>query len=57
MKPMNRKIHRQNSWAKMLAALRFALPYVEDLAGSSDNKGEQRAAQLMRDAISEAEKD
>jgi len=32
MKPMNRKTRRQNSWAKMLAALRFALPYMEDLA-------------------------
>ena len=40
---------------KLLAALRFALPYIEDLAGSSDNQREQRAAKLMRDAISEAE--
>jgi hypothetical protein len=32
MKPMNRKIRRLNSWAKMLAALRFALPYMEDYA-------------------------
>ena len=40
----------------MLAALRFALPYMEDLAYSSNNQGEQRAAQLMREAIAEAER-
>ena len=56
MKPMNRKTRRLNSWAKMLAALRFALPYMEDLAYSSNNQGEQRAAQLMREAIAEAER-
>lgn len=39
----------------LLAALRFALPYMEDLAASSDNPGEHRAALLMRDAISQAE--
>jgi hypothetical protein len=41
----------------MLAALRFALPYMEDLAASSDNKNERRAARLMRDAIAKAERD
>jgi hypothetical protein len=30
MKPMNRKTRRLNSWSKMLAALRFALPYMEE---------------------------
>jgi hypothetical protein len=55
MKPTNRKTRRLNTWAKMLAALRFALPYMEDLAYSSSSQGEQRAAQLMREAIAEAE--
>jgi hypothetical protein len=40
---------------QMLAALKFALPYMEDLANSSDNNGERRAAKLMREAISEAQ--
>lgn len=40
---------------QMLAALKFALPYMEDLANSSDNKGERRAANLMRDAIIKAQ--
>lgn len=40
----------------MFAALKFALPYMEDLAGSSDNKGERRAAKLMRAAIARAQR-
>jgi hypothetical protein len=40
---------------QMLAALKFALPYMEDLANSSRNKGERRAAKLMRNAIAAAE--
>jgi hypothetical protein len=43
--------------AAMLAALRFALPFMEDLAGSGDNKAERRAARLMRKAIAQAERD
>ncbi len=39
----------------MLTALKFALPFTEDLANSSDNKGERRAARLMRAAIAAAE--
>jgi hypothetical protein len=40
----------------MLTALRFALPYMEDLASNSDNANEHRAAaHLMRDAISMTE--
>jgi hypothetical protein len=54
---MSNTAKSSQSWNAMLAALRFALPYMEDLAGSSDNKGEKRAVKLMRDAISEAEKD
>jgi hypothetical protein len=46
----------QPRYDAMLAALRFALPFMEDLAGSSDNQDERRAAQLMRDALSQAEK-
>ena len=41
---------------QMLAALRFALPYMEDLASSSNNKGERRAAKLMRQAIAAADR-
>ena len=41
----------RKSWDAMLIALRFALPYMEDLANSSDNADEHHAAQLMRDAI------
>lgn len=40
---------------QMLAALKFALPFMEDLANSSHNKGERRAAKLMREAIREAQ--
>lgn len=39
----------------MLAALKCALLYMEDLANSSDHKRERRAAKLMREAIHEAE--
>jgi hypothetical protein len=38
----------------MLAALKFALLYMEDLANSSDNKYERHAVKLMREAICEA---
>jgi hypothetical protein len=41
---------------QMLVALNVALPYMEDLANSSNNKGERRAAKLMHDAIAAAEK-
>jgi hypothetical protein len=44
------------SWDAMRAALKFALPCMEDLANSSDNENEHRAARLMRDAIATAEK-
>jgi len=40
---------------QMLAALKFALPFMEDLANSGHNKGERRAAKLMREAIREAQ--
>jgi hypothetical protein len=40
---------------QMLAALKVAIPYVEDLASSSHNKRERRAAKLMRKAIARAE--
>jgi ferric-dicitrate binding protein FerR (iron transport regulator) len=43
-----------NASASMLTALRVALPYMEDLANSSHNKGERRAARLTREAIREA---
>jgi hypothetical protein len=39
------------SWDAMLAALRFALPYMEDHVNFSHNEHETRAAQLMREAI------
>jgi hypothetical protein len=39
----------------MLAALKFALPFMEDLANSSDNRGERRAAKLMRVAMRKAQ--
>jgi hypothetical protein len=45
----------QPAFDAMLSALRFALPFMEDLANSSDNTEERRAAQLMRDAIAIAE--
>jgi hypothetical protein len=45
----------RHSADQMLAALKFALPFMEDLANSSDNKGERRAAKLMREAICEAQ--
>jgi hypothetical protein len=54
--PAEATLGTRSSVAEMLAALRFALPYMEDLANSSDNKGEKRAARLMRQAISKAEK-
>jgi hypothetical protein len=41
---------------QMLAALKFALPYLEDLADSSDNRRERRAAKLMRQAIESAQR-
>jgi hypothetical protein len=44
-----------NAAPSMLAALKFALPFMEDLANSSHNKGERRAAKLMREAIREAQ--
>jgi hypothetical protein len=44
-----------NAAPSMLAALKFALPFMEDLANSSNNKGERRAAKLMREAICEAQ--
>ena len=56
MKLINRITRNPKSWDAMLAALRFALPYMEDLANSSYNRDELRAAQLMREAIAEAEK-
>jgi hypothetical protein len=40
----------------MLSALRFALPFMEDLANSSTNANERRAARLMRAAIAKAER-
>jgi hypothetical protein len=50
-----RLVSLANASPRMLDALRFALPYMEDLAASGDNEGERRAARLMRDAIIEAE--
>ena len=41
---------------QMLAALKVALPYMEDLANSGNNKGERRAVKLMCKAIASAEK-
>ena len=52
--PKNSISRQPESWDAMLAALRFALPLMEDLANSSDNTDEHRAAQLMRDAIAMA---
>jgi hypothetical protein len=46
---------RINVHDALLAALKFALPFMEDLANSSDNKGERRAAKLMREAIRKAQ--
>lgn len=53
--PNNPKQKNSRSWNALLEALRFALPYMEDRAASSDNVGEQRAAVLMREAITAAE--
>jgi hypothetical protein len=39
----------------MLAALRFALPLMEDLAASSNNRAERHAVRLMREAIKASE--
>lgn len=39
----------------MLSALKQALPYMDDLANSSNNAGERRAAMAMRKAIQTAE--
>jgi hypothetical protein len=50
-----RALRVRNAANQMLAALKFALPYMEDLASSSDNKGERRAARLMRQAIRKAQ--
>ena len=44
----------QPAYEAMLSALRFALPFMEDLANSS-SKNERRAVRLMRDAIAAAE--
>ncbi len=52
---MNQPNRSPASWDAMLAALRFALPFMEDLANSSDDKAEHRAAYLMRAAIANAE--
>lgn len=46
---------KEAAYSSMLAALKFALPYMEDLANSSHNANEERAAQLMGDAIATAE--
>jgi hypothetical protein len=43
-------------YAAMQSALQFCLPYMEDLANSSHNANERRAAQLMREAIATAER-
>jgi hypothetical protein len=44
-----------NAAPKLFDALQFALPFMEDLANSSDNANERRAARLMRDAIAIAD--
>jgi hypothetical protein len=49
------KNNPQPAFDAMLYALRFALPFMEDLANSGDNANERRAAQLIRDAIAKAE--
>lgn len=54
---VSKSTSHSQTWNAMLTALRFALPYMEDLADSSDNKGEHRAARLMRNAIAKAERE
>jgi hypothetical protein len=39
---------------QVLAALKFALPFMEDLAKTSRDKGARRAAEFMREAILES---
>jgi hypothetical protein len=49
-------VRRINVHDALLAALKFALPFMEDLANSSHNKSERRAAKLMLEAIRGAQK-